>query len=77
MGTLLDETGSIAGARLLWSPRAWEQLFGRSVHEMTEMTSEEIRWLEQRLLFLRMHLVIGWGPEDVLGGRLAVLGMKA
>jgi hypothetical protein len=44
---------------------------------MTEMTSEEIRWLEQRLLFLRMHLVIGWASEEVLGERLAVLGMKA
>jgi hypothetical protein len=44
---------------------------------MTEMTSEEIRWLEQRLLFLRMHLVVGWAPEEVAGGRLAVLGIKA
>ena len=37
------------------------------------MTSEEIRWLEQRMTFLRMHLVFGW-EESV--GRLAILGVR-
>jgi len=55
---------------LLWSERAWEQLLGRSVKEFTEMTAEERRLLEQRMLFMRMHLVFGW-EESV--GKLAIL----
>lgn len=74
IGTLIDETGCIAPGKLLWSERAWEQLLGRTVKEVTEMTNEEIRWLEQRMMFMRMHLVFGW-EESV--GRLAVLGMRA
>jgi hypothetical protein len=74
IGTLLDETGGIAPGKLLWSDRAWEQLLGRTVAEVAKMTTDEARWLEQRMLFLRMHLVVGW-EESV--GRLAVLGMRA
>lgn len=74
IGTLVDETGCIAPGKLLWSERAWEQLLGRSKAEMCEMKGEEIRWLEQRMAFMRMHLVVGW-EEGV--GRLAVLGMRA
>lgn len=74
IGTLLDETGCIAAGKLLWSDRAWEQLLGRPVEEVTQMTTEEIRLLEQRASFMRMHLVVGW-EESV--GRLAVLGMRA
>lgn len=74
VGRLLDETGCIATGKLVWSERAWEQLLGRSVREVAEMTTDETRWLEQRILFTRMHLVVGW-EEGV--GRLAVLGMRA
>lgn len=38
--------------------------------EFTEMTAEERRLLEQRMLFMRMHLVFGW-EESV--GKLAIL----
>jgi hypothetical protein len=74
IGTLLDETGCIAAGKLVWSDRAWEQLLGRPVDEVLRMSSDEIRWLQQRMMFLRMHLVFGW-EESV--GRLAVLGMRA
>jgi hypothetical protein len=74
LGLLLDETGCIALGKLLWSERAWEQLLGRTVKEVTEMTNEEIRWLDKRMLFMRMHLVVAW--EETVG-RLAVLGMRA
>ena len=37
------------------------------------MPIEDIRYLEQRLSFLRMHLVFGWEEN---AGRLAVLGMR-
>ena len=74
LGTLADETGCIAPGKLLWSSKAWEELFGRTEEEVTLMTAEEIGWFEQRVLFMRLHLVFGW-EEDV--GRLAVLGVRA
>ena len=74
IGTLTDESGCIAPGKLLWSERAWEQLLGRTVKEVTEMTNEEMKWIEQRMIFVRMHLVFGW-EEGV--GRLAILGMRA
>jgi len=74
VGTLIDETGCIGAGKLLWSERAWETLLGRSVEAVTNMTTDEIRLLEQRMMYLRMHLVVGW-EESV--GKLAVLGMRA
>jgi hypothetical protein len=74
IGTLLDETGAIAPGKLLWSERAWEKFFGRTVKEVCVMSGEEIRLFEQRLMFMRMHLCFGW-EESV--GRLAVLGVFA
>ncbi|KAH7350983.1 hypothetical protein BKA65DRAFT_453725 [Rhexocercosporidium sp. MPI-PUGE-AT-0058] len=72
IGTLLDETGSISPGKLLWSPRAWTQLFGRGVEEIAKMTGEEVRLFEQRVLWMRCHLVVGWSGEV---GRLGVLGV--
>jgi len=74
IGLLLDETGCISAGKLLWSERAWETLLGRNVEDVTNMAIEEIRLLEQRMIYLRMHLVVGW-EESV--GKLAVLGMRA
>jgi hypothetical protein len=37
------------------------------------MTGEQARLFEQRLLWMRMHLLVGWN-EGV--GRMAVLAMK-
>ena len=42
------------------------------VKEVSEMSGEQIRLFEQRVLFMRLHLVVGW--ERGLG-RLAVLGV--
>ena len=47
-------------------------LFGRSVEEIAGMTAEEVRLLEQRVCWLRCHLVVGWAEEV---GRLGVLGV--
>ncbi|KAF4633664.1 hypothetical protein G7Y89_g4452 [Cudoniella acicularis] len=71
IGTLLDETGCVAPGKLLWNQRAWEQLFNRTTKEITEMTSDEAKLYEMRMLFLRVHLVVGWEGGV---GRLAVLG---
>ena len=37
------------------------------------MTTDEVRFFEQRAMWMRCHLVVGW-EESV--GRLAVLGVK-
>lgn len=72
IGTLVDETGCIEPGKLLWSPRAWEILFNRSVKQVTEMTLEEHKLFEQRVMFMRMHLVFGWETNV---GKLAILGV--
>lgn len=72
IGTLLDETGSLSPSKLLWSARAWEQLFGRSVEEIAGMIIEDVRLFEQRVLWMRCHLVVGWSGEVE---RLGVLGV--
>ncbi|KAG9234330.1 hypothetical protein BJ875DRAFT_17906 [Amylocarpus encephaloides] len=78
VGTLLDETGCIAPGKLLWSERAWSQLFGRSIPDITAMTGQEARWLEMRMLFMRIHLVVGWAGQGEEGsGRLGVLGIMS
>ena len=81
IGTIIDETGSIAGHKLIWAPQAWEQLLGRTAEELCAMSEEEIRWLECRMGGLRCHFLVGWlgegeGGEEKTGGRLAVLGMR-
>ncbi|XMA07561.1 hypothetical protein WAI453_000352 [Rhynchosporium graminicola] len=72
IGTLIDETGALSPSKLLWSIRAWEQLFGRSVDEIAGMTVEEVKLFEQRVLWMRCHLVVGWSGEVE---RLGVLGV--
>ena len=72
IGLIVDETGSLATGKLLWSTRASEKFFGRSLKEVCVMTSEEVRLFEQRVLFMRLHFVVGW-EQSV--GRLAVLGV--
>lgn len=37
------------------------------------MSGEQIRLFEQRVLFMRLHLVVGWEGEEL--GRLCVLGV--
>ena len=72
VGTLIDETGSIAPGKLVWSPDAWEQLLGRTVEELVAASAQVLGYLEHRLLFLRVTLMFGWSEEV---GKLAVLGV--
>jgi hypothetical protein len=73
LGTLIDETGSLAASKLVWSPRAWEKVFDKKVEEICRMSAEHIRLFEQRMLFMRLHLVVGWDGGAL--GRLCVLGV--
>ncbi len=73
VGTLIDETGSIAPGKLLWSESAWENLFGRRVEELIARGALEIRLMEQRMLYMRVTMVFGWAEEV---GKLAILAVR-
>lgn len=77
VGTLIDETGSIGCGKLVWSDKAWEQLLGRTAVELSASSSELLRYLERRIIGLRITLVVGWigGDEAAVGGRLNVLSV--
>lgn len=76
IGTLIDETGSIASGKLIWSDTAWEQLLGRTAEELANSSPELLRYMEKRLQWLRVTLVVGWPGEELGAGRLCVLGVK-
>lgn len=76
VGTLVDETGSIAAGKLTWSQTGWEQLLGRTAEEFANGSPELLRYMEKRLQWLRLTLVVGWPGEEMGTGRLCVLGVK-
>ena len=73
VGTLTDETGSILPGKLLWSDEAWQQLLGRTTEQLAAASSQVLKYLEHRLLFLRVHLMFGWSEE---AGKLSVLRVQ-
>ncbi|KAF2489649.1 hypothetical protein BU16DRAFT_575344 [Lophium mytilinum] len=74
LGTLADETGALAQGKLLFSTTAWEQLLGRSAFQLVSSSGEVLRYLEQRLLFLRGREKKGDGVGEL--GRLCVWGVR-
>ncbi|KAH8808026.1 hypothetical protein F5884DRAFT_881648 [Xylogone sp. PMI_703] len=64
LGTLLDETGCVPAGKMIWSNKAWEQVFGLKEDEFCGMDAETARELEERLGFERVHLGFGWIGED-------------
>jgi len=78
VGSIIDETGTLACGKLVWSDRAWEQLLGRTAVELSTSSSELLKYLERRMMGLRVTLVVGWmGDEgEGTGGRLGVLSVK-
>jgi len=78
VGPVIDETGTLASGKLVWSDRAWEQLLGRTAAELSTSSSELLKYLERRMMGLRVTLVIGWmgGEGEAMGGRLGVLSVK-
>jgi len=77
VGPLVDETAEIACGKLVWSDYAWEQLLGRTAAELSASSSELLRYLERRMMGLRVTLVVGWigGDGEDMGGRLGVLSV--
>lgn len=78
LGPVIDETGSTATGKLVFSHVAWSELLGRSAGELAASTLEVLRYLEQRLLFVRVTLLFGWcGDGDAEGvGRLCICGVR-
>jgi hypothetical protein len=75
IGRLSDETASIVGNQMIWSPKAWQSLLGRTVKELAEETSkEEMLYFDDFFLFSRVNLAFGW---DVEVGKIAVWDVVA
>ncbi len=72
IGLMVDETGSILPGKVLWSTKAWGQLFGRPVEKLVMSDIYTLKLMEQRLSFMRVHLMFGWADEV---GTLAILSV--
>ena len=72
VGLLIDETGGISGGQMIWLEEAWHQLLGHTTAELAKCNGEEIRRIEQRLLFLSIVVLFGWSEKHE-GGKVCVL----
>ncbi|KAH6179386.1 hypothetical protein HBI68_042830 [Parastagonospora nodorum] len=75
LGPVLDETGQIGSGKLILSDQAWEQLLGRSAEQLVSTEMDVLRYLEQRLLLLRVTMGFALRLGDEIG-RLAVWCIK-
>ena len=66
----MDESGTITSGKLIWSDEAWEQLLGRDAKGLADSSVKLLKYLENRLLFLKLAVMFGWS-EDV--GKLCIL----
>ena len=48
---------------LIWSDEAWKQLLGCTAEEFGAYDVQNLRTIEQRMLYLRLTLLIGWSAE--------------
>lgn len=69
VGAVVDETGRVGAAGLVWSDLAWQGLFGRMPDEVARLEGGEVEKIERGLVYRRVTLVFGWA-DDV--GRVAV-----
>jgi hypothetical protein len=70
-------------SKILWTEAAWTHLLGRNPDQLAELCNVTdsanerenavlLKYLQQRLMFMRVILLVGWTGE-IMGGRLAVL----
>ncbi|KAL1797728.1 hypothetical protein ACET3X_004334 [Alternaria dauci] len=71
LGALVDETGQISSGKLILSDEAWSQLLGRTSMQLIDTHINVLKYLEQRILFLRITLGFALNLEDEIG-RLAI-----
>ncbi|KAF2432419.1 hypothetical protein EJ08DRAFT_131912 [Tothia fuscella] len=78
LGAVVDETGCSTAGKVLLSEQAWAELLGRTKEELVGSNVEVLKYLEQRLLFLRVTLRFAWAAEEGEGGmgRLCIWGVK-
>lgn len=75
LGPVLDETGQISCGKLILSDRAWEELLGRTPTQLVHTDLDVLRYLEQRLMFLRITMGFALKLDDEIG-RLAIWCVK-
>jgi hypothetical protein len=68
LGVVCDETGALAAGKRIMSREAWEGLLGRTKEELVGCGMEVLKYLEMRLLFLRVTLRFAWIAEEGEGG---------
>ncbi|KAI0470673.1 hypothetical protein GGR56DRAFT_683713 [Xylariaceae sp. FL0804] len=89
LGSIIDESGTIAGSKLVWHDSAWAQLlFGNDPsavapevvdlveqcwEDITLLDNQSVRLLEEQLLYSRVTLTFGWSAELA---RMCVLGAE-
>lgn len=78
LGVLIDETGALAAGKRILNLEAWEGLLGRTKEELVTAGTEVLKYLEMRLLFLRITLRFAWVAEEGEGGtgRLCIWGVS-
>lgn len=75
---VMDETACVETGKLLFSDRAWQDLFGRRPEDLLKLGHEAMKYLSDRLLFCRVTLLFGWtADESQAGGRICVLGVQS
>jgi hypothetical protein len=71
IGSVIDETGTVDSGKLVLSVAAWEQLLGRTVEQLGATKLDTLRYLEHRLLLLRVTMGFVWCADGEIG-RLGV-----
>lgn len=61
----------ISSGKLILSEAAWEQLLGRTAEQLVQSDVEILRYLEHRLVFLRITMGFALSLDDGVG-RLAI-----
>lgn len=79
LGRVVDETACSAAGKLYLSDDAWEQLLGRSMQDLCRVSVDELKFLQQRMLYLRVNLGLAWWAEENEAGvgRVWVWAVKA
>ncbi|KAF2259306.1 hypothetical protein CC78DRAFT_74412 [Lojkania enalia] len=73
LGPLIDETGQLSTGKAIFSNTAWHQLLGRTAAQLIDTSLDVLRYLEHRLLFLRVSMGFGWCLEG--SGALSYRGV--
>jgi hypothetical protein len=78
LGPVIDETGCSQAGKLYMSDKAWVELLGVTKEALYKLTLDELRFIEQRMLWVRVHLGIAWWAEerDVGVGRVWVWAVR-